>query len=160
MRSSKMFLLFFVLGLSCVWATPASAAEMQEKEFQAVKRNMHFKDLAERSKAVLEKKYPQEQWEKYKFPKYVYINDAVLASYKIAVKEPDLLAKFHCYCFCEEMGHKNLAYCFLKHGVLGQFEEHASGCNTCDAEAMQVFLWTELGVPTAKIAQGLEDDSQ
>ena len=117
---------------------------------------MHFKDLAERSKAVLEKKYPSEQWEKYKFPKYVYINDAVLAGYKIATKESDLLTKFPCYCFCEEMGHKNLAYCFLKHGVLGQFEEHASGCNTCDAEAMQVFLWNDAGVPTARILQGLK----
>ena len=155
MRSSKMFLLFFVLVLLCVWVAPASAAD-QEKEFQAISK-MHFKDLAERSKAVLEKKYPKEQWEKYKFPKYVYINDAVLASYKIAVKEPDLLAKFHCYCFCEEMGHKNLAYCFFKQGKPGQFEEHASGCNTCDAEAMQVFLWNELGVPAARMAQGLKE---
>jgi hypothetical protein len=155
MRLSKMFLSFFVLVLLCVWAAPASAVD-QEKEFQAISK-MHFKELAERSKAVLEKKYPGEQWEKYKFPKYVYINDAVLASYKIAVKEPDLLAKIHCYCFCEEMGHKNLAYCFLKHGVIGQFEEHASGCNTCDAEAMQVFLWNELGVPTARMLQRLKE---
>ena len=154
MRSSKMFLSFLVLWLVFVWAAPASAVD-QEKEFQAISK-MHFKELAERSKTVLEKKYPGEHWEKYKFPKYVYINDAVLVGYKIAVKEPDLLAKFPCYCFCEEMGHKNLAYCFLKHGVLGQFDEHASGCNTCDAEAMQVFLWNELGIPTASIEQGLK----
>ena len=154
MRLSRMFLSFLVLVLLCVWAAPASAAD-QEKEFQAISK-MHFKELAERSKAVLEKKYPGEQWDKYKFPKYVYINDAVLTSYKIAVKAPDLLAKYTCYCFCEEMGHKNLAYCFLKRGDLGQFDDHASGCNTCDAEAMQVFLWNELGVPTARMLQGLK----
>ncbi len=150
--------LFFLLSVSCsllLWTSYSSAAD-QEKEFQAVSK-MKFKELTERSKAILEKKYPGEQWEKYRFPKYVYINDAVLAGYKIAVKEPDLLAKFPCYCFCEEMGHKNLAYCFLKNGALGQFEQHASGCNTCDAEAMQVFLWNELGVPTAKILQGLKE---
>ncbi len=154
MRSSKVFLSFFVLWFLFVWAMPVCAAD-QEKEFQNISK-MHLKDLAERSKAVLEKKYPGEQWEKYKFPKYVYINDAVLAGYKIAVKEPELLAKFPCYCFCEEMGHKNLSYCFLKNGAPGQFEEHASGCNTCDAESMQVFLWNELGVPTARILQGLK----
>src|SRR5512136_818498 len=118
MRPPKMFLLFFALWLLFVLAGYASAAD-QEKEFQAISK-MHFKELAERSKAVLEKKYPGEQWEKYKFPKYVYINDAVLAGYKIAAKEFDLLAKFHCYCFCEEMGHKNLAYCFFKQGKAGQ----------------------------------------
>jgi hypothetical protein len=155
MRYSKMFLSCSVLLLLFVWAAPASAAD-QEKEFQAINK-MSFKELAERSKSVLEKKYPGEQWDKYKFPKYVYINDAVLASYKIAVKEPELLSKFPCYCFCEAMGHKNLAYCFLKHGVPGQFEEHASGCNTCDAEAMHVFLWKELGVSPARMLQALKE---
>ncbi len=155
MRPSKMFLSFLMLCLLCVWAVPTSAAD-QEKEFQAISK-MRLNELAERSKAVLEKKYPGEQWEKYKFPKYVYINDAVLSGYKIAVKEADLLAKFPCYCFCEQMGHKNLSYCFLKHGLVGQFDEHASGCNTCDAEAMQVFLWNDSGVPTARILQGLKE---
>ena len=79
MRSSKMFPLFFALVLLCVCVAPASAAD-QEKEFQAINK-MSFKELAERSKSVLEKKYPGEQWDRYKFPKYVYINDAVVASY-------------------------------------------------------------------------------
>ncbi len=154
MRTSKICLSVFALWLLAVNTAPVLAAD-QEKEFQAISK-MHFKELAERAKAVLEKKYPGENWERYKFPKYAYINDGVLSSYKIAVKESALLAKFPCYCFCEEMGHKNLAYCFLKHGVPGQFEEHASGCNTCDAEAMQVFLWNDLGVSTARILQGLK----
>jgi hypothetical protein len=118
---------------------------------------MTLKELTGRAKALLEKKYPGENWERYKFPKYVYINDSVLAGYKIPVKERDLLAKFPSYCFCEEKGHKNLAHCFLKNGVLGQFDEHASGCNVCDGEAMDVFLWNDLNVPMAKMLKALKE---
>jgi len=150
-----MCISFFVLWFLFVWAAPASAAD-QEKEFQTISK-MRLKELTERSKTVLEKKYQGEHWEKYKFPKYVYINDSVLAGYKIAVKEPDLLAKFPCYCFCEEMGHKNLAYCFLKRGVVGQFDDHASGCNVCDAQAMHAFLWSDLGVTVDRMQKAMKE---
>jgi hypothetical protein len=82
-----------------------------EKEFNEIGK-MDVKQLTPRAKAALDKRYPGEDWGKYKFPKFVYIHDAVQTSYKIAVKNSELLAKFPCYCFCESMGHKNLAYCF------------------------------------------------
>jgi hypothetical protein len=154
-KTSKVFLSIVLLSLLVLCAAPTSAAD-KEKEFQQISK-MRFKEMTERSKTLLEKKYPGEGWEKYKFPKYVYINDSVLVAYKIAVKEPALLAKFPCYCFCEEMGHRNLAYCFLKHGVVGQYDDHASGCNVCDAQAMHAFLWNDLGIPDDRMQKAMKD---
>jgi len=128
----------------------------KEKEFEAIGK-MRGPELAAKAKAVLEKKYPNENWQKYNFPKFVYIKDEVTVGYKIAVKEPELLAKFPCYCFCEAMGHKNLSYCFLKKGTVREgFDPHAAGCNTCTAEAMMAFLWNDLGIELPKMQQAMK----
>lgn len=109
-------------------------------------------------KTALDKKYPGENWGKYKFPKFVYISDAVQTGYKIAVKNPELLAQFSCYCFCEGMGHKNLAYCFLEKGVAGgNFDDHASTCNVCFAQAMMAFLWDEMGATDAEMQKAMKE---
>jgi len=42
---------------------------------------MDLKTLTARAKTVLDKKYPGEKWEKYKFPKFVYISDPVQTAY-------------------------------------------------------------------------------
>ncbi len=119
----------------------------REKEFGLIGK-MPIRELMPRAKAVLDKKYHGEKWETYNFPKYVYISAPVLTSYKIAVKQPQLLAKFPCYCFCEQtMNHRNLAYCFLKTGTfMGNYDNHGSNCNICNSEAMMVFLWSDIGV--------------
>jgi len=122
----------------------------QEKEIQDLAK-MNLKELTARSMALAAKKYPGETWKGYNFPKFVYINEPVLVGYKIAVKEPRLLTHFSCYCFCEEMGHKNLSYCFLKGGTLGKFDNHAANCNVCVAQTMHAFLLNELGVPVDRI---------
>jgi hypothetical protein len=147
---------FAALCMLLVLPLRVGAAGNYEEDFQSLNK-MKLKELTVRAKALLDKKFPGEKWESHKFPKYVYINDSVLAGYKIAVKAPALLAQFPCYCFCEEMGHKNLAYCFLKNGALGQFDDHASGCNICDAEAMHVFLWNDLKVPRDRMLQALKE---
>jgi len=128
----------------------------REKEFEAIGK-MKPAELVVKAKAALEKKYPGENWEKYHFPKYVYVKEEVTVGYKIAVKEPELLAKFPCYCFCEAMGHKNLSYCFLKKGTLREgFDSHAAGCNTCYSQATMAFLWNELGIDLPKMQQGMK----
>ena len=127
-----------------------------EKEFNEIGK-MDLKQLTSRAKTVLDKKYPGENWEKQKFPKFVYISDPVQTAYKIAVKNPDLLAKFPCYCFCESMGHKDLAYCFLEKGVKGKFDDHASTCNICVTQAMQAFLWKEIGAPVAEMQEAMKE---
>ena len=144
-----------LLGLLFLFMTPIVFASNQEKEIQALLK-MNLKELTARSMALVAQKYPGERWEKYNFPKYVYINDSVLVGYKIAVKEPKLLANFPCYCFCEEMGHKNLSYCFLKQGTLGKFDNHAANCNVCNAQTMHAFLLNELGVPVDRIKKEMK----
>ena len=51
-------------------------ASDQEKEIQNLAK-MNLKELTARSQALVAKKFPGENWEKYKFPKFVYINDSV-----------------------------------------------------------------------------------
>ncbi len=147
--------MILVLSLTLFFEGVIHSADNQ-KEFSEIAK-MDLKQLTSRSKAVLDKKYPGENWEQYKFPKYVYIHDAVLAGYKIAVKNHELLAKFPCYCFCEPMGHKNLAYCFLVKGVPGKFDDHASGCNICVTQAMQAFLWDDIGASEAEMAKTMKE---
>jgi hypothetical protein len=138
------------LSLLALFMATMVLASDQEKEIQELAK-MNLQGLTARSMALVAKKYPGENWERYKFPKFVYINDSVQVGYKIAVKEAQLLAHFPCYCFCEEMGHKNLSYCFLKLGTLGKFDNHASNCNVCVAQTMHAFLMNEMGVPVDRI---------
>ncbi|HME42633.1 MAG TPA: PCYCGC motif-containing (lipo)protein [Syntrophorhabdales bacterium] len=128
-----------------------------QKEFEAIGR-MKGPELVARAKALLEKKYPKEDWEKYHFPNYVYLKEQATISYKIAVKESDLLSKFHCYCFCETyLGHKNLSWCSLKGGKLSNgFEPHGAGCNTCHFESMTAFLWNDLGIDLPRMQEAMK----
>ncbi len=133
-----------------------SLSEDKQKEFEAIGK-LTPRELAPLAKAALEKKYPNENWDKYHFPNFVYLKDEVTAGYKIAVKEPELLAKFPCYCFCETMGHKNLSYCYLKGGKLTKgFDPHAAGCNTCNGESMMAFLWNEMGTDLPKMQEAVK----
>jgi cbb3-type cytochrome oxidase subunit 3 len=115
-----LFLLFI--------ASPAFAmSEAQTKEFDRI-ANLSMPQLTEEAAKALEKKYPNEDWAKYNFPEFVYTNDSSEMGYRIAVKEPGLLSKITCYCFCDRMGHQSLLYCFLKGGKTGgEFDRHASG---------------------------------
>ncbi len=156
MNFSKGFFLI-VLFLVGTGLTGAGFSAEKEKEFAKIKK-MKEKELTSRAKEALGKKYPAEKWEQYKFPKYVYTSEAVLAGYKIAVKTPQLLAKFPCYCFCDEMGHKNLSYCFLEKGVIGgKFDDHASTCNICYTQAMRAFLWIELGATDQEMLRAMKE---
>lgn len=129
----------------------------REREFKEIGK-MDLNQLTSGAEVALDKRYPGEDWGKYKFPKFVYIHDAVQTSYKIAVKNSELLAKFPCYCFCEPMGHKNLAYCFLEKGTTGgKFDEHASACNICVTQALQAFLWEEIGASVAEMQKAMKE---
>jgi hypothetical protein len=147
--------LLFVLLLAFSLSEQGFASE-KEKEFQKIAK-MGERALTAAAKEGLAKKYPEGKWEAYKFPKYVFVSDAVQTGYKIAVKEYQLLAKFPCYCFCEDMGHKNLAYCFLEKGIPGKFDDHASTCNICYTQAMRAFLWNELGAAEGEMQKAFKE---
>lgn len=151
----NVFLTFFLLLLA-FWLGEQGFPSEKEKAFQKIAK-MGERALTAAAKEGLAKKYPEEKWEAYKFPKYVFIREAVQMGYKIAVKEYQLLAKFPCYCFCEEMGHKNLAYCFLEKGVPGKFDDHASECNICYTQAMRAFLWNELGASEEEMQKAFKE---
>ncbi len=155
MKAWKIISLIFVLVLTVIFEGTA-LSEVNEREFKDIGK-MDLKQLASKAKIGLEKKYPGEDWENYKFPKFVYISEPIQVAYRIAVKEPQLLAKFACYCFCESMGHKNLSYCFLQKGTVGKFDDHASTCNICVAQAMMAFLWEEIGATEAEMQKGMKD---
>jgi hypothetical protein len=156
MKIAKVTAWIFILALAVLFAGSGFGAD-KEKEFKEIGK-MKEKELTSRAMVALEKKYPAADWEKYKFPKYVYINNAVATGYKIAVKEPELLAKFPCFCLCDVMGHKNLSYCFLEKGIPGgKFDDHASTCNICYTQAMRVFLWNDLGVDEAEMLKALKE---
>ncbi len=156
MKTSKITILVSLLVLSVLFESTAFSSD-KDKEFKDIGK-MDLKELSSKSKVALEKKYPEENWEKYKFPKFVHISDAVQTAYKIAIKNSELLAKFPCYCFCEGMGHKNLSFCFLEKGVAeGKFDDHASTCNICVAQAMMAFLWDEIGATEAEMQKAMKE---
>jgi hypothetical protein len=127
----------------------------QKTEFDRI-QTLSLSVLTEYATAVLQKKYPGENWDAYRFPAYVHRNESSEAGYKIAVKRPELLLKIHCACACEVVGHKSLLDCFLKRGKPGVYERHASLCTVCYTQAMMSFLWAELGATDHEIADGMK----
>jgi hypothetical protein len=137
----------------------------QQKEYDRI-ANMKMVDLTRESAALLEKKYPEQDWEASNFPSFVFTSESVEVGYKIAVVEPELLGNANvavkdqgipCYCFCDAMGHKSLLYCFWQEGKAGgKFDDHAAGCNICYGQAMLAFLWKNLGASDQEILQGME----
>jgi hypothetical protein len=149
---SRIFLsipvLFFLLSFS--------AAAMDEAEFDRI-YHLDMAGLTKESRALLDRKYPGEDWGKHRFPRYVYSSEAVETGYRIAVKEPELLRSIPCYCFCDVMGHENLLNCFLRDGRgRGTYDEHAVTCNICFGQAMLAFLWSEGGASEERIRGGME----
>jgi hypothetical protein len=157
-----------VLAAVCLLAPLAAAMdEMQQREFDRI-AGLKMADLTREAAALLERKYPDEDWEVYDFPSYVFSSESVEVGYKIAVKAPSLLGNpdiavrgedlaIPCYCFCDSMGHKNLLHCFWKEGkVGGEFDDHAAGCNICYGQAMLAFLWKNLGTSDQEILKGME----
>ncbi|MDO3379900.1 PCYCGC motif-containing (lipo)protein [Geoalkalibacter halelectricus] len=148
-RTLTLLLVLFMLG------TPSLAAD--QSEFERI-RDLGMSDLTEEAFEVLEKKYPNENWDAYRFPRYVFTNDSVEAGYMIAVKEPDLLRQFKCYCFCDAMDHEHLLHCFVKDSERRriQFDPHGAGCNICYGQAMMALLWQEKGFTQEQMQTGFE----
>ena len=127
----------------------------QEEEFTRILK-MPLTELTEYARNTLKKRYPEESWAAYRFPDYVFTNDSAETGYKIAVKRPELLAKFPCACACNLAGHKNLLDCFLKNGKPGAYDKHASFCTICYTQAMLAFLWAELGATDHEMLEGMK----
>ncbi len=151
---SLLALLFFALML--IPSVALALSPSQQKEFDRIAK-LSMAELTEEAGELLDKKYPDEDWDSYKFPQYVYTSESVEIGYMVAVKNPDLVAKFPCYCFCDAMGHRNLLHCFLKKGIFGtKYDDHAANCNICYGQAMMAFLWANMGATDDTIQQGFD----
>jgi len=157
MKRLSLFTLCFLLGALSLLVVPVhSQAADQEKEFNRI-LTLGMPELTKEAMTLLDSKYPDEDWDAYNFPSFVYTDDSVETGYKIAVKEPGLLRQFKCYCFCDVMGHANLSWCFLKQGdIKNGFDDHGSGCNICYGQAMMALLWQNAGIPPERMTQGFE----
>lgn len=163
-RLSRLCFCVVVLFTFSFGNAQALDAEQQGKFDRIL--TMSMEELTQNSQELLAVKYPEENWDQYDFPTFVYTSDAVETGYKIAVKEPQLLGNVNssdkqvvipCYCFCQAMGHKNLLHCFWKKGRVGkEFDDHAASCNICYSQAMLAFLWQDLGASHDKIIAGME----
>jgi hypothetical protein len=154
-------MLALVVSYNFVWAMD----DEQQQKFEQILQ-LDMQQLTTASQEALERKYPDEDWERYNFPSFVFTSEAVETGYRIAVKEPGLLGTANvsgeqevipCYCFCDAMGHKNLLYCFWKDGMPGrEFDDHAANCNICYGQAMLAFLWNDLGATHDEIIAGMK----
>lgn len=150
-RLLPLLALLFVSSLSTALALEPG----QQKEYDRIMK-LSMMQLTQEAADLLERKYPDEDWDAYGFPKYVFTNASVEVGYKIAVKEPAVLAINTCYCFCDAMGHKSLRSCFLKEGTSAlEFDDHAADCNICYGQAMLSFLWHHAGIADVDIQRGM-----
>lgn len=161
-------IIFLTVLISVSLFTPGVAFcldEHQQTEFDRILQ-LKIADLAREAGLLLKKKYPDEDWNAYRFPSFVFTSEAVEVGYKIAAKEPQSLGgteiavkeqRLPCYCSCEAFGHKSLLHCFWQEGkVGGKFDDHAADCVICYGQAMLAFLWKNLGASDADIIKGME----
>jgi len=88
MKKDKLGVLSVLIALFLLMATGYGLAD--EKELNRI-TNLPMDELTEEANRILEEKYPNENWEKYGFPEYVYVNESVETGYMIAVKQPGLI---------------------------------------------------------------------
>jgi hypothetical protein len=137
----------------------SSAFGLDAAKQKEMERIMHLKlpELNIEAKALLDAKYPNEDWDAYNFPPFVYTSDIIATGYKVAVKRPEILKLTFCYCFCDAMGHTSLLSCFWKDGkVGGSFDNHAASCNVCIGQALQALLVYELGASEEEVDKMME----
>jgi hypothetical protein len=88
-------------------------------------------------------------------PDYAQANTRTKAAYAVALEIPEALEAIPCYCSCGAIGHKSLKECYLS--PEGGFEEHASFCDICVNEALDVYLWRHEGVPIDVIRARIDE---
>jgi len=91
-------------------------------------------------------------------PDYAHVSQRTKAGYVAALEIPETFSKVPCYCSCGAVGHRSLRDCFLDGE--GGFEEHASFCDICVSEALDVYTWQKQGVPLSEIRQRIDEKYQ
>lgn len=88
-------------------------------------------------------------------PEYAFNSKRTQTGYLIALQMSDALERVPCYCSCSAIGHESLKDCFLE-GDAG-FEEHASYCDLCVSEALDVYTWQKQGISMEEIRSRIDE---
>jgi hypothetical protein len=87
-----------------------------------------------------------------KLPDYAVTNAMTLKAYKYATEHPEVLEQIPCYCGCGQHGskasggkpHKSVRDCFISDN--GNYDDHASYCDTCVGIAMKAASYFPNGI--------------
>ncbi|MFQ5887353.1 MAG: PCYCGC motif-containing (lipo)protein [Candidatus Hydrothermarchaeales archaeon] len=88
-------------------------------------------------------------------PAYTQTNAVTAQAYTISTEIPGILEKIPCYCSCGVIGHDSLKECFLSEN--GEFVDHASYCDVCINEALDVDRWYKEGVSIEEIRSRIDE---
>ena len=88
-----------------------------------------------------------------KLPDYAVTNAMTLKAYKYATEHPEVLEQIPCYCGCGQHGsvasegkpHKSVRDCFISDN--GNYDNHASFCDTCVGIEMKAQSYFPNGIP-------------
>jgi len=94
-----------------------------------------------------------------KLPYYAVTNAMTLKAYTYATEHPEVLEQIPCYCGCGELGHKSVRDCFISDN--GNYDDHASTCDTCVGIAMkaQSYFPNGIPIPVSGLVQGAPSQS-
>lgn len=93
------------------------------------------------------------------FPDFFYNSATSLEAYRLAPRLVDLLPSLPCYCNCgKASGHKSLKDCFFKED--GSFNDHASNCDVCQDEVMDINQWQKEGKSLREIRAAIDEKYQ
>ncbi len=93
-------------------------------------------------------------------PAYATSNPAVKEAYLFAVDNPEALDGVNCYCGCMQHPHggrihaRGLLDCFMRDG--GGFDEHASQCDMCIKDALEVKSMLNSGSTKEQIIKAID----
>jgi len=88
-------------------------------------------------------------------PTYAQSTPTVTQAYMISTEISDILAKVPCYCSCGAIGHDSLKECFISED--GEFADHASYCDICVSEALDVDQWYKEGLSIEEIRTRIDE---
>ena len=94
-------------------------------------------------------------------PAYAARHPLIKEAYTFAAETPEGLNGVNCYCGCMQHSHsgrvhsRGLLDCFMKND--GSFEQHASECDMCLRDALEVKEMTSEGLPKSEIKEAIDD---
>ncbi len=88
-------------------------------------------------------------------PDYAFTSEKTQAGYVVATKIPDALERIPCYCSCGSIGHDSLKECFISEN--GEFSDHASYCDLCVEEALDVYGMQKDGLSLGEIRSKIDE---